>query len=306
MMINICIITGATATGKSDIAVQIARKLDGVVINCDSRQVYKEVPIITAQPTDEDMQGVVHKLYGYKSIFSHHSVSYWYDDLIEVIEKLDGRIPVITGGTGMYISVIENGFLDTPKMSDEVKNEVMWIISEKGVNYAYNFLLKKGDEYVTGIQSCNDKYRITRAMECFLQSGQPFRHFYGSERQSSLFQRGYKIKKLIVEKEREDVYRNINTRFDVMVEQGVIDEIASVHEIAKRSGKSYPKIVGAQPLIQYIEGKMSLPDAISKGKQDVRRYAKRQMTWFRNQESGALRIVDSDVEKLCMRNNLFI
>ncbi len=271
---NLLIIAGPTATGKSEIAFKIAQEKDSVIINADSKQVYSEIPIITAQPNISN-DDTIHKLYGYMSIKSHYSVKLWLQDVIKEIEDAwtKNKKAIIVGGTGMYIHSLLNGFSYTninPQLRIKLENKLRKIGNKK-----FYTMLCARKVNLKNIE-INDSYRLIRAAENFLS-------------QNNTIQKTEIIQNAtfyVLMPERSKIYSNINKRFLNMLKLGVIDEIKSLQNNLNNNTPAI-KACGVIEILRYLNGSTSISNAITNAQQNTRNYAKRQITWFRNHTKNA-------------------
>ena len=281
-MKKIVIITGPTASGKTKVSIDYAKKHNGEIINADSQQIYSEIPILSAQPSIEEQDGIVHHMFGYKSLSDDYNVGIWLRDLEKYIAQIEqrGKLPVIVGGSVMYISSLLDGISDIPDINQDIELEVDNIIKEYGAPYLYKILYEIDPEYAAKITE-NDKQRISRAYSVYKSSGKPLSYFHKLPKISILD--GYEIEKIIVMKDRAEIYDNINKRFIHDFHNGALKEVHDIiancyEELEFKEKKAH----GLKEIRGYIEGIISKDDAISKSQQIIRNYAKRQITWIKN------------------------
>ena len=274
----IIVISGPTGVGKSSLALSLAKKINGVIINADSMQIYKELKIISSQPTDRDKQIISHELYSIKSIYHNFSVMEWLE-LVE--EKLDiifskNKIPIIVGGTGLYIKSAINGISKIPKV-DKVVFENCSQLFEKVGTLEFKKLVEKVDLDFT--KKNIDKQRLIRAYSVYLQTGKTISEWYKSSKVIKINNPFFSI---LLEQEREINYQNCENRFEEFINKGAIEEVKLLKD--KNFDRSLPgfKCLGVNWLLKYLEKEISLKDAITLSKRDTRRYVKRQLTWIRN------------------------
>jgi tRNA dimethylallyltransferase len=287
---KIHIVFGPTASGKTDYAVQLAHKFDSVIINGDSMQIYKEIPIITNQPIEAEKQGIPHLMFGYKSILDHSDLNIWLNETVSVIkENIEkNKVCIVSGGTGMYLKALFDGISEIPIVPEKVKNKNRDLIKEIGNDEFYNLLTGKDPEIANKLK-IGDAQRLCRAMDVIDFTGisilqwhkKPNKKFFDKE----LFEIHF------LDKPREEIYNKINKRFEKFVEIGALDEAKKANEIFRSSGFSKEKIEalpaykahGLRELISYLNGEITLEEAINKGQQVTRNYAKRQITWWKGQ-----------------------
>lgn len=287
---KIHIVFGPTASGKTDYAVQLAHKFDSVIINGDSMQIYKEIPIITNQPNEVEKQGIPHLMFGYKSILDHSDLNIWLNETVPVIkENIEkNKVCIVSGGTGMYLKALFNGISEIPIIPEEIKNKNRNLIKEIGNDEFYN-LLKEKDLAAAEKLKIGDSQRLCRAMDVIDFTGVSILEWQAKPNKKFFDKEIFEIH--FLDKPREEIYEKINKRFENFVEIGALDEAKKANEIFKSSGFSKEEIEalpaykahGLRELISYLNGEISLSDAIKKGQQVTRNYAKRQITWWKGQ-----------------------
>jgi tRNA dimethylallyltransferase len=270
-----CII-GTTASGKTELSIKMATHQNGVVVNFDSMQVYKDIPILTAQPTEVERQGIPHKLFGYIQLDENYNVARWLNDAVEQIISIqhDGKTPILVGGTGMYLKALLEGLSHIPNISQETRDEVSQMSSIEITKK-----LSELDSYSATKINQNDLIRRKRALEVVLDTGKSIA-YYQAEKTSLAFPRDA-FHVVRIERTRDDIYNRINQRFDNMLEVGALEEVRRSYN--KFGNITYPKAHGLPELIAYINGDLTIKEAITKSKQSTRNYAKRQLTWIRHQ-----------------------
>ncbi len=285
---NIIIITGATGSGKSSFALKLAQKINGVIINADSMQIYKQIPIISAQPSEIEKTNIKHYLYGFVDIFSKnkYSVGEYLLDLKDILEKIDKKkeqkIPIIVGGTMLYISSILSGLSEIPEISDDIKNNIRIKYKNKTAEEMFDEL-KKVDAKYAKIVDKNNPHRILRGLEVKLSTGLSIIDFWNKKKQKSLLE-NYNVKKIIIDTQRDELYERINRRFDEMLKNNVLDEVKQIYNYAtdkKINIQSIPKAIGLHEFFKYFDKKISMEATVDKIKQLSRNYAKRQLTWHK-------------------------
>ncbi len=280
---------GPTASGKSALALSIAQKIGAVIINCDSKQLYKEIPIITAQPSLEEKKQVRHEMYGVISVSEHCSVGRWLDMVKPVIEKVWGRgeIPLLVGGTGMYIKYLTQGIPQMPDISEDIRQNVRKEIADCGSGAVH----AKLDAIMQAKLFPNDSQRVARAYEVFLQTGKSLA-YWQSQPAIPVFNNA-DFRKFFLSPPREKVYENCNMRFEKMLDEGVMQEMERLKLMELSPDLPAMKSHGVPELIAYLDGNLSKEDAIEQAKRNTRHYIKRQFTWFRGQVSDAV-VLDMD------------
>ena len=274
----IIVISGPTGIGKSNLAISLAKKINGVIINADSMQIYKELKIISSQPSDIDKKIVSHELYGIRSIYQSFSVMDWLE-LVE--EKLDiifnkKKIPIIVGGTGLYIKSAINGISKIPKV-DKVIFENCSKLFEKIGTLKFRKLVEEIDKDFT-LKNI-DKQRLIRAYSVYLQTGKSLSEWYKNSKKNKIYNTFFSI---LLEQERIKNYQNCENRFEEFINKGAIEEVKFLKD--KNFDRSLPgfKCLGVKWILKYLDKEISLKDAITLSKRDTRRYVKRQLTWFRH------------------------
>ena len=263
---KVIVIGGPTAYGKTSLSIELAKKINGEIVSADSMQIYKEMNIGTAKPDILEMQGIKHSVADYKR-----------DAKIaikEIIEK--GKMPIVVGGTGLYIdSLIYE--IDYPQIETdlEYRKELQRVADENGLQYLYE-MAKKIDEKAMEKISENDSKRILRVLELYKQTGKTKTELELASRKEPEYD--YKI--FAITMEREILYDRINKRVDIMIKNGLVEEVQSLYTKYKNMPTAIQGL-GYKEVIEYIEGKITKDEMIEKIKRESRRYAKRQLTWFR-------------------------
>ncbi|WP_038057384.1 tRNA (adenosine(37)-N6)-dimethylallyltransferase MiaA [Thermodesulfobacterium hydrogeniphilum] len=277
---KILAIVGPTGVGKSELAIYLAENLKGEIINFDSIQFYKELNIGTAKPSKEDMEKVPHHLYDFLDLEEEFNAAKFIEiadkTIDEVLEK--EHLPILVGGTGLYLRALEYGLfpVEIPEnIREKVRKE-----AEKDLNKLYAELKNFDPEYAAKI-SPKDKVRITRALEVIYTTSKPFSQFH---KEHPFFgEKRYNILKIGLNVSRKKLYERINQRVLRMIEAGWIEEVKNLLE------KGYPpelkpfKAIGYKYIVQHLKGELSLEKAIELIQRDTRRYAKRQLTWFKKE-----------------------
>lgn len=269
------VITGATAVGKTDYAIKVAQRHQTCIISADSRQFYKEMKIGTASPTLEELAAVPHYFVGNLSIHDYYNVSQFEEQVLLLLEKLFQKhdVVIMTGGSGLYIDAVCRGVDTMPDPDSEVRQRVMQLWEDEGVEALRAHLRLLDPEYCENADLANHK-QMVRALEVCLQTGLP----YSSFRTGNKKERPFSIVKQCLERPREELFNRINRRVDLMMEQGLLEEARSLYPHKHLNALN---TVGYKELFDYFEGKLTLERAIEDIKTHTRRYAKRQMTWFK-------------------------
>lgn len=282
METTIILIGGPTASGKSDFALSLAHEQDGVIINADSMQVYRELPIITAHPDQSSQKATPHKLYGFLSAAEPCSVALWLKHVQQEISvALDAKkVPVVVGGTGMYFKCLIEGIAAIPDITPEIRNKAREMLDNIG-NEAFYALLTEVDPEAGERVNPGDSQRMLRAWEVIQQTGISLYDWQRNPVEppypSADFQ-GY-----FINPPREKLYARCNERFLHMLDAGALKEIKALDAMQLDSSLPAMKALGVPELLAHLHDKLTLQDATSKAQQSTRNYAKRQVTWFKNQ-----------------------
>jgi tRNA dimethylallyltransferase len=278
---KIIVIAGPTASGKSGLALDIAKETKGTVINADSMQVYKDIPILAASPSKEDIAIAPHKLYGIYDASVRGNVVDWLNLCKQEILEAQNHnsTPVIVGGTGMYIEALTKGVTPIPETPQEVRNTVEEIISNERIEFLYH-KLQKIDKDTANKLSENDTTRIKRAMEVWYHTGKNLTYWHSIPLINHFNPQDFI--KIYIKPPREVLDIRGKLRFDIMMKQGALSEVEKLVERNLSDSLPAMRALGVQELKSYILGKMSLTDAIEEAKLHTRQYAKRQSTWFNN------------------------
>ena len=273
------IIAGPTASGKTCFSIELAKLINGEIINADAMQLYSGFNILKATPSKKEMNGIIHHLFGSIDIEKKISVADWLKYTEEKIFEiyLKKKVPIIVGGSGMYINSALNGISNIPKISYEVKSKVINIFNQKGIDFVYEEL-KSSNMSIFKIEK-NDKQRLIRAYEVFLQTGKPISWWQKKLTKQPIIKNSYKI---LIFPKKENLYPQIDKRLKNMIAIGLLREVKKYY--SKNLSLELPsmKAIGVKFFFEYLSEKRNLHDAISLTQQESRRYAKRQMTWFRN------------------------
>jgi tRNA dimethylallyltransferase len=275
---TLIVVAGPTAVGKTAFCVALAKHLQTEVLSADSRQFYKETRIGTAAPTAEEMQGVTHHFIGHLSVKDYYNVSMYERDAIAVCHKLFETKPytILTGGSGLYLDAVCYGIDDLPDIDTALRERLNRQWEQEGIEPLLNQLLLLDETYYHSVDKKNPK-RILRALEVCLQTGQT----YTSLRTQPQKQRNFNILKICLTLPQQQLHERIHQRTDAMMENGFLQEAESLFPHRDLNALN---TVGYKELFDYIMGKSTLDYAVSKIKIHTRRYAKRQMTWFKGKE----------------------
>ena len=273
------IVAGPTAVGKTSLTLNLARSLNTEILSADSRQIYREMRIGTARPGDEDLRLVPHHFIGHISIHDGYNVSRFESDTMNVLGKLfpDHRVVIMTGGSGLYINAVCNGIDDLPDPDDTLREELKRIYAREGIESLRAKLRLLDPVYYHEVDIANPK-RLLRALEVCISTGRPFSELRKNEPK----QRDFKIIKIGLWRDKPELNRRINERVDRMMEEGLMEEAEKLIPFRHLNALN---TVGYKELFPYFDGLISLESAVANIKTHSRRYAKRQMTWFRKDKS---------------------
>ena len=280
----VLVITGPTATGKTALAVELAKNLNGEVVSADSMQIYKYMDIGTAKVTEEEKRGVPHHMVDCVSPFEDYSAARYVEDASLCCDDIlsRGKLPIIAGGTGLYIDSLLAGRTFAQRGDEGIRARLSAEYDELG-GEALHERLKKADLETAARLHANDKKRIVRALEIFEATGIPMSEH---DRLSRLVPPKYRAAKIALSfEDREDLYSRIDRRVDLMMEAGLVDEVAKLLEMGLTAKHTAMQAIGYKELVDAIQTGESYDLAADKIKQESRRYAKRQLSWLRRDES---------------------
>ena len=276
---KVIVICGPTASGKTSLSIELAKQIDGEIVSCDSMQIYKDMTIGTAKPTKEEMQGIKHYLIDCVSPEVRYSVADYKKDSINAIKEIisKGKVPIIVGGTGLYLESLIYGIEYNEIETDlEYRKALEDIEKNEGLEKLYE-MAKQIDEQAIEKISHNDKKRIFRVLEIYHSTGKTKTELEIESRKNGP---DYNYILFGINMDREKLYDRINRRVDIMIKQGLIEEVKDV----LNKYKEFPTAMqglGYKEVVAYLEGEMTKEDMIEKIKMETRRYAKRQITWFK-------------------------
>jgi len=272
---SLIVIVGPTGIGKTDLSINLAKLFNTVIISGDSRQIYKELNIGTAKPTDSQLEAAPHFLVGTHSITDYYSAWQFEQDVLQLTRHLfqQHQSIILTGGSMMYIDALCNGIDEIPTIDQELRDNLYNQYQAEGIEPIRRMLKQRDPVFYDQVDLQNHK-RVIHALEVCMMSGQP----YSSLRTQKRVQRPFNILKIGLEMSREELYSRINQRVDSMIEQGLIDEAKQLFHLRHLNALN---TVGYKELFDYFEGNISYNEAIEQIKRNSRRYAKRQLTWFK-------------------------
>ncbi len=271
---EVIVITGPTASGKSQIALNLAKKYQGIIINADSMQIYKEIPIITASPSLQDKSDAPHFLYNFITIKEKYDVFSWYQAVAKIIKQyLKQNTPIIVvGGTGLYISTMIGGIAPIPSILEDTKNKY----KNTSVEEMNQYLLQENEEFNTKLPP-TDTHRITRAFLIKKQTGKSLA-FWQKQQHIKLLECDFRV--FMVTENRDKIKKNAQKRFDMMLKKGALEEAKKIQNM--NIPLENLKALGLKELISYLNGNISLQEAKEKTIIKTNQYIKRQCTWFKN------------------------
>ena len=275
---TLIIIAGPTAVGKTDLCVKIAKLLDTEVVSTDSRQFYRELAIGTAKPTIEEMVGVKHHFINSHSIQDYYSVGDFERDCLVVLEEIFQKkdVAILTGGSGMFIKMITDGIDEMPEADLDLRQNLAQRLDNEGLEVLADELKNLDPIYYQQVDIQNTQ-RVLRALEVCISSGKPFSSF----RKNQKVERPFRMIKIALERPREELYARIDKRMDMMLANGLEGEAKSVIDFREHYAL---KTVGYREIYEHLDGEYDREEMIRLLKRNSRRYAKRQITWFKNQD----------------------
>ena len=288
---NLIVIAGPTAVGKTALSIELAKFYNCPIISADSRQFYKEMSIGTAKPTKEEMQDVPHYFIDNISIHDTYNVGQFERDAIECIDNLfkDHEQLILVGGSGLYINAILNGVDEFEEIPSHIREQLIKDYEEKGLTFLQEQLKLKDEVYYNQVD-LNNPQRIMRALEVCIHNNKPYSSFRTKEKK----QRPFDSINIIINTDREVLYHRINKRVDIMMQNGLLEEVKSLYPYKHLNALN---TVGYKELFDFIDDKCTLEETVNLIKQNSRRYAKRQLTWF-NHQGDFETFEPTDLEKL--------
>jgi tRNA dimethylallyltransferase len=276
------LIAGPTASGKSALALRLAEKLGGTIVNADSMQVYRDLRIVTARPSAGEEARAQHLLHGHVDAAVNYSTGQWLRDVAEVLAALaqEGRTAILVGGTGLYFKALTAGLAAVPPIPADIRAQVRARLASEGVRPLYDELRERDPQTAHRLMP-NDRSRISRALEVVLATGRSLSDWH-CEGLPPLVDAN-RVAKVFITCERQELVRRIETRFAAMLQAGALDEVRALKHRQLDPSLPAMKAHGVPWLIRHLDGAISLDEAAAGAVMDTRRYAKRQLTWFRNQ-----------------------
>ncbi len=285
-------VAGPTGVGKTALSIKLAKKFDTDIVSCDSRQFYKEMKLGTAVPSAEELSEVPHHFIQHKSIEDTYTVGDFEKEAIAKLEELfkTKDTLIMVGGSGMYADAIMFGMDEFPEVPPEIRNQINVFYQSHGLKSLQNLLMEKDPDYYRKVDR-NNPQRLIRALEVCIASNQPYSSFLGKAKPN----RSFVSKMLILHCPRTILYNRINERVDKMMAEGLLEEVEQLFQ----QRELYPlKTVGYKELFPFIEGKTTLEIAVDEIKKNSRRYAKRQITWFKKYDNALCFPANTPVEEI--------
>jgi tRNA dimethylallyltransferase len=276
------LIAGPTASGKSALALELAERIGGVIVNADSMQVYRDLHIITARPGPDEETRVLHRLYGHVDADENYSVGRWCRDVGESLAEIaaQGRTPIVVGGTGLYFKALTTGLAAVPPIPADIRAQVRGRLQSEGAAVLHGELGRLDPASAQRLM-INDRSRISRALEVFLTTGRSLTDWHRHGLPQILEPK--RAAKVFLTCERKELVRRIEARFDAMLTAGALEEVLRLTMRKLDPGVPAMKAHGVPWLTRQLNGEISRDEAVAGAVMDTRRYAKRQLTWFRNQ-----------------------
>lgn len=288
----VVVVAGPTASGKSAAALAIAREFDGTVINADSMQIYQDLAILSARPGIDDLLAAPHRLYGVLDAATRCSAGRWQTLAARAIDEAHGlgRLPIVAGGTGLYLKTMMQGIAPTPDIPEEVRARATARLNELGPGAFHDELARLHPGAAAGIRP-TDRQRLLRAWEVLTATGRSLRSWQQDQTVGGAgFEPRYRFCSFLFMPDRADLYRDCDLRFGEMIEAGAVAETAALLERKLQPDRPAMKAVGIPEIARYLGGEWSHALMIDKGQQATRRYAKRQYTWFGKQMESDYRV----------------
>ncbi|MBI4945498.1 MAG: tRNA (adenosine(37)-N6)-dimethylallyltransferase MiaA [Bacteroidetes bacterium] len=277
------VILGPTAVGKTVLAIDIAKEFDTEIISADSRQFFREMNIGTAKPNNEELKSVKHHFINSISVHDEYNAGIFEREALKTLETIYQKngIAVMTGGSGLYINAVCNGFDELPHADKEIRAKIIEMYKLEGIEYLRDTLKKLDEEHYKKIDIKNP-HRLIRAIEVCMVTGMKYSEMRVRDKGQGAKERKFAVIKIGLEMEREKLYERINLRVDEMMKQGLLDEVKNLFKYKHLNSL---QTVGYKELFDFMEGKIDLNRAVELIKQNTRNFAKRQMTWFRKDKT---------------------
>ena len=292
---KIILISGPTASGKSNFSIKLAKKINGEIINADSMQVYKELKILSARPNVKDYQKIKHHLYGFHSVKNNFSTGDWLKIAIKKIKEVKKRkkTPIFVGGTGLYFKALTDGLVSIPNIPIRFRNKIRTLHKNLGQKKFYQKLIKL-DHYSKENINPTDTQRSIRAYEVKQFTKKSLHHWF--ENTKTYFNKD-DFFKIYIDYPREELIQRISKRAEQMIEMGAVNEVRSFLKLKVRKDKSVNKAIGIHEIKEFLEKRKDMSDVIEKISIKTRQYAKRQSTWARGNMMSWLKLPPQDLKK---------
>ncbi len=276
---TLIVLIGPTGIGKTDLSIELAQHFQTEILSCDSRQMFRELKIGTAAPTQEQLAAVPHHFIGHLSIHDYYSAGRYENAVLELLPGLfeTKDYALMTGGSGLYVDAVVKGIDNIPRVSDAIREKYMQLLQDKGLEHLQTLVQEIDPAYYAQADTQNAK-RLLKALETYEMTGQP----YSSLRTNQTKARDFNIVQIGLTMDREKLYERINLRVDLMLEAGLLEEARSYYPFKELNALN---TVGYKELFGYFDGAYDLEEAIRLIKRNSRRYAKRQMSWFKRDSS---------------------
>tara|TARA_Y100001970_G_scaffold283735_1_gene399643 strand:+ start:1516 stop:2439 length:924 start_codon:yes stop_codon:yes gene_type:complete len=276
---TIYVLAGPTACGKSAFSIHLAKKINGIVVNADSMQVYKNLKILTARPKESEKKNISHYLYGYIDANERYNVDKWCNAATSVIlEAFQNNLtPILVGGTGLYIQTLIKGLIEIPKIPENIKVESEKIVTEFGISFLINQIKNFDPESLKEVNH-NDKVRLRRIWEVFESTGIKFSEWKLNNNKK--FLENYNFKIFLILPDRKKNYEIVNSRFIKMINGGAIEEVKKLLQLNLSDTLPIMRAHGVPEIKKYLNNEISLDECINRGQQATRNYVKRQHTWW--------------------------
>ena len=272
-MQTLIVITGPTAVGKTALTIELAQHYGVPILNADSRQIYRELPIGTAAPTQEEQRLVKHYFVSTKSIKDYYNASLFEQEILERLKESASDINILSGGSMMYIDAVCNGIDDIPTIRDDIREEMKRRYREEGLESLCEDLKRLDPEHYEVVDRQNYR-RVIHALEICYQTGKTYTSFRKQEKKP----RPFRIVKIGLNRNRQELYDRINRRVDKMMDDGLLEEAKGLYDFRATNALN---TVGYKELFDYIDGRWPLDEAVERIKGNTRRYARKQLTWFK-------------------------
>jgi tRNA dimethylallyltransferase len=276
---HLIVLVGPTAVGKTELSIDLANHFNTEIISCDSRQFYRELNIGTAKPTLLELSQAKHHFINNLSIETHYSAGDYERDALKLISDLfkTHNLLIVTGGSGLFVKALLYGLDELPEVSLELREQLMQRLQNEGLQNLANELSCLDPEYASKID-LNNSQRVIRALEVCLATGKAFSEFHSKPKVN----RDFEVIKIGLERDREELYERINLRMDLMLESGLIEEVKSLEAYKTKNAL---QTVGYKEVFEYLDGNYGYSEMVELLKRNSRRYAKRQLTWFKRTEN---------------------